>query len=142
MKRVLAVVLLGFGIGASAVMANVNDEIRARIQPVGEVCVQGEDCGDAAAAASATASSDSGSSARSGSEVYDAVCMACHTTGAAGAPVIGNADDWAPRIDQGMETLMDHAINGFNAMPAKGGCATCPDEEIEAAVEHIVAESK
>ncbi|NWN92788.1 cytochrome c5 family protein [Marinobacter adhaerens] len=142
MKRVLAVVLLGFGIGASAVMANVNDEIRARIQPVGEVCVQGEDCGDAAAAASETASSDSGSSARSGSEVYDAVCMACHTTGAAGAPVIGNADDWAPRIDQGMETLMDHAINGFNAMPAKGGCATCPDEEIEAAVEHIVAESK
>lgn len=136
MKRVLAVVLLGFGITAGAVMASVEDEIRARIQPVGEVCLQGEECGEAAAA---TQTASSGP--RSGSEVYDAVCMACHTTGAAGAPVIGNAGDWAPRIDQGMETLINHAINGFNAMPAKGGCASCPDEEIEAAVEHIVAES-
>lgn len=137
MKKVLAVVLLGFGIAAGTVMANVEDEIRARIQPVGEVCLQGDECG-AAAAASESASSGP----RSGSEVYDAVCMACHTTGAAGAPVIGDADAWAPRIDQGMETLISHAINGYNAMPAKGGCANCPDEEIEAALEHIVAESK
>ncbi|MDN6320021.1 MAG: c-type cytochrome [Marinobacter sp.] len=137
MKRVLAVVLLGFGITASAVMASVEDEIRARIQPVGEVCMQGDECGSAAAA-----SESASSGPRSGSEVYDAVCMACHTTGAAGAPVIGDADAWAPRIDQGMETLISHAINGYNAMPAKGGCADCPDEEIEAALEHIVAESK
>lgn len=137
MKRVVAVVLLGFGITASAVMASVEDEIRARIQPVGEVCMQGDECGSAAAA-----SESASSGPRSGSEVYDAVCMACHTTGAAGAPVIGDADAWAPRIDQGMETLISHAINGYNAMPAKGGCADCPDEEIEAALEHIVAESK
>ncbi|MEH6561062.1 MAG: c-type cytochrome [Marinobacter sp.] len=137
MKRVLAVVLLGFSITAGAVMASVDDEIRARIQPVGEVCLQGDECG-AAAAASESASSGP----RSGSEVYDAVCMACHTTGAAGAPVIGDAGAWAPRVDQGMETLISHAVNGYNAMPAKGGCANCPDEEIEAAVEHIVAESK
>ncbi|WP_417543137.1 c-type cytochrome [Marinobacter sp.] len=137
MKRVLAVVLLGFGITAGAVMASVEDEIRARIQPVGEVCLQGDECGEAAAA-SETASSGP----RSGSEVYGAVCMACHTTGAAGAPVIGDTGAWAPRIDQGMDTLINHALNGFNAMPAKGGCASCPDEEIAAAVEHIVAESK
>ena len=68
--------------------------------------------------------------------------MACHTTGAAGAPVIGNADQWAPRIDKGMDTLIDHAINGFNAMPAKGGCASCSDEEIVAAIEHIIDESQ
>lgn len=135
-KRVLAVVLLGFGITAGAVMASVEDEIRARIQPVGEVCMQGDECG-AAAAASESASSGP----RSGSEVYDAVCMACHTTGAAGAPKIGDSGAWAPRVDQGMETLIKHAINGYNAMPAKGGCANCPDEEIEAAVEHLVGES-
>ncbi|MGO1500257.1 MAG: c-type cytochrome [Marinobacter sp.] len=136
MKRVLAVLLLGFGITAGAVMASVEDEIRARIQPIGEVCLQGDECG-AAAAASESASSGP----RSGSDVYDAVCMACHTTGAAGAPVIGESGDWAPRIDQGMDTLIDHAVNGYNAMPAKGGCVNCPDEEIEAAVEHIVGES-
>lgn len=137
MKRVLAAVLVVAGLTASAVMASVEDEIRARIQPVGEVCLQGEECGEAAAA---TETASSGP--RSGSEVYDAVCMACHTTGAAGAPVIGDADAWAPRIDKGLDTLVSHAINGFNAMPAKGGCANCPDEEIQAAVEHLVAESQ
>ncbi|WP_417515855.1 c-type cytochrome [Marinobacter sp.] len=137
MKRVLAVVLLGFGITAGTVLASVEDEIRARIQPIGEVCLQGEECGEAAAA---TETASAGP--RSGSEVYDAVCMACHTTGAAGAPVIGDTAAWAPRIDQGMETLFSHSINGFNAMPAKGGCASCPDEEIQAAVEHMVAESQ
>ena len=68
--------------------------------------------------------------------------MACHTTGAAGAPVIGDAAAWAPRIEKGIDTLIDHAINGFNAMPAKGGCSNCPDEEITAAVEHMVEQSK
>jgi cytochrome c5 len=137
MKRILAAVLLGFGLTAGAVMANVDDEILSRIQPIGNVCVQGEDCG-AAVAPTATASADP----RSGSEVYGAVCLACHTTGAAGAPVIGDASSWAPRVEQGMDTLISHAINGYNAMPAKGGCASCPDEEIAAAVEYLVAESK
>ena len=137
MKRILAVVMLGFGLTAGAVMANVDDEILSRIQPVGEVCLQGEDCG-AAAAPTATASAGP----RSGSDVYDSVCMACHATGAAGAPIIGDASAWAPRIDQGLETLFSHSINGYNAMPAKGGCASCPDEEIQAAVEHMVAKSK
>lgn len=137
MKRVLAAVLLGFGLTAGAVTASVEDEIRARIAPVGEVCLQGEECGEEAAPA---ASASSGP--RSGSEVYDAVCMACHSTGAAGAPKIGDTAAWAPRIDKGLDTLIDHALNGFNAMPAKGGCANCPDEEIQAAVEHMVSESE
>lgn len=137
MKKILAVILLGFGLTAGAVMANVEDEILSRIQPVGSVCLQGEDCG-AAAAPTITASAGP----RSGSVVYDSVCMACHTTGAAGAPVIGDASAWAPRIEQGLETLISHSINGYNAMPAKGGCASCPDQEIQAAVEHMVARSK
>lgn len=137
MKRVLAVVFLGFGLAAGAALASVEDEIRDRIKPVGQVCLQGEECGEAAAAPAAASSGP-----RSGSEVYDAACMACHTTGAAGAPVIGNADQWAPRIDKGMDTLIDHAINGFNAMPAKGGCASCSDEEIVAAIEHIIDQSQ
>ncbi len=137
MKRVLAAVLVLSGLTAGAVMASVEDEIRARIAPVGEVCLQGEECGSAAAP---TETASAGP--RSGSEVYDAVCMACHSTGAAGAPKIGDTAAWAPRIDKGLETLVSHAINGFNAMPAKGGCANCPDEEIQAAVEYMVEESQ
>lgn len=137
MKRVLAVVLLGFGLTAGAVMASVEDEIRARIEPVGEVCLEGAECGAAAAPTQAASSGP-----RAGNEVYDAVCMACHSTGAAGAPKKGDTAAWAPRIDKGMETLITHALNGFNAMPAKGGCANCPDEEIKNAVEYMVSESQ
>jgi cytochrome c5 len=140
MKRVLAVVLLGFGLAAGAAVASVEDEIRDRIKPVGEVCLQGEECGEAAAAPAQEASA--GAAARSGSDVYNAACTACHATGAAGAPIVGNADQWAPRIEQGMETLISHAINGFNAMPPKGACGSCSDEEIVAAVEHMVESSQ
>lgn len=137
MKRVLAAVLLGFGLTAGAVTASVEDEIRARIAPVGEVCVQGDDCGTAAAPAA-----DASSGPRAGNEVYDAACAACHGTGAAGAPKKGDSAAWSGRIDKGLETLVDHAINGFNAMPAKGGCSSCSDEEIQAAVEYMVSESE
>ncbi|HTN35013.1 MAG TPA: c-type cytochrome [Marinobacter sp.] len=136
-KNALAIALLSFGFTVSVATASVEDEIRARIQPVGDVCVQGDNCGSAAAATEVASAGP-----RSGEEVYNAVCMACHTTGAAGAPVIGNKDSWAPHIEKGMDTLINHAINGFNAMPAKGGCASCPDEEIENAVEYIVSQSK
>lgn len=135
MKRVLAAVLLGFGLTAGAVTASVEDEIRARIAPVGEVCVQGQDCGSAAAP---VASASAGP--RSGNDVYDSACMACHNTGAAGAPKLGDAGAWSGRVEKGLDTLVSHAINGFNAMPAKGGCGSCSDEDIEAAVEYMVSQ--
>ncbi|CAN0578485.1 unnamed protein product, partial [Ectocarpus sp. 12 AP-2014] len=99
------------------------------------VCVHGEDCGSAAAS---VASASAGP--RSGNEVYDAACMACHNTGAAGAPKLGDAGAWSGRVEKGLDTLVSHAINGFNAMPAKGGCGSCSDEDIEAAVEYMVSE--
>lgn len=137
MKSVLAVVLLGFGMATGAVMASVEDEIRSRIAPVGQVCVQGTECGDSAAPVQ-TASADP----RSGSEVYGSACAACHDTGAAGAPKKGDIGAWSTRIDKGLETLVSHAINGYNAMPAKGGCMSCPDEEIEVAVKYIIEDSQ
>lgn len=137
MMKVLAMVLLGFGLTAGAVMASVEDQVRARIAPVGTVCVDGEDCGDiATSAAPAQASGEP----RGGDEVYTAACQACHASGAAGAPILGDQDAWSGRVDQGLETLVTHAIEGYNAMPAKGGCASCSDEEIEVAVEYMVSE--
>lgn len=132
MMKVLAAVLVATGLTAGAVMASVEDQIRERIAPVGEVCLEGEDCGTSAPAA------ESSDGPRSGEEVYQASCNSCHGSGVAGAPVTGEADAWSSRVDKGMETLIDHAINGFNAMPAKGGCGGCSDEEIQAAVEYMV----
>ena len=108
-----------------------------RIKPVGSVCVEGEECGTAAAAGEEVASGP-----RSGEEVYNASCGACHASGAAGAPKTGDAGAWAPRIAQGEASLVKHAIEGLNAMPPKGMCMTCSDDEIKAAVEYMVEKSK
>ncbi|MGZ5199721.1 MAG: c-type cytochrome [Telluria sp.] len=58
---------------------------------------------------------------QSGEAVYSATCVACHGTGAAGAPKFGDASAWGPRIAQGYDTLVQHALQGIRAMPAKGG---------------------
>ncbi|WP_323119359.1 c-type cytochrome [Burkholderia alba] len=63
---------------------------------------------------------------KTGEEVYKAVCVTCHGTGAAGAPKFGNAADWAPRISQGYDTLLHVALTGKGAMPPRGG--TSPDD--------------
>lgn len=77
-----------------------------------------------------------------GKKVYEAHCAVCHGTGAAGAPKIGDTTAWDPRIKQGMDVLFTHAIKGFNAMPAKGMCQTCTDDEIKAAVQYLADQSK
>jgi len=77
----------------------------------------------------------------SGEEVYNAVCMSCHTSGVAGAPVIGKSDQWAERIAQGKQSLYSNAINGIGVMPAKGGASNLSDDNIKAAVDYIISES-
>ncbi|MCG5074941.1 c-type cytochrome [Paraburkholderia tagetis] len=63
---------------------------------------------------------------KTGEQVYQAVCAACHASGAAGAPKFGNSGDWAPRISQGFDTLLKTALSGKGAMPPRGG--TSPDD--------------
>lgn len=69
--------------------------------------------------------------------VYTAVCAACHASGLAGAPKIGDAAAWGPRIKQGYETLLKHAIEGIRAMPAKGGNPDLDDVEVARAVVYM-----
>lgn len=76
-----------------------------------------------------------------GKEIYNTVCQACHTTGAAGAPKFGDKAAWAPRIGKGLDELVASGAKGLNAMPAKGGYSGS-DAEFRAAVEYIVNGSK
>ncbi len=71
--------------------------------------------------------------------IYQTACFACHGTGAAGAPKL-EAAAWTDRLTQGEDTLVDHAINGLNAMPPKGGQMQLSDAEIRAVVEYMVAQ--
>ncbi len=77
-----------------------------------------------------------------GEETYNAVCSVCHAQGVAGAPITGDKDAWAPRLAKGWDTLVEHSIKGFNAMPAKGGRADLPDEQIAAAVGYLISQGQ
>lgn len=116
------------------------EAVKARIKPVGGVCVQGDECKPAGLAFTPIAGAASGP--RTGEQVYNAVCTACHSTGAAGAPKVGDKGAWGPRIAQGEQTLIQHAIAGIRGMPAKGGCAACSDEEIANGVKYMASKSK
>lgn len=74
---------------------------------------------------------------KSGQEVYDASCTACHTSGALGAPKFDNKGDWGPRIGKGYDMLIKHATEGFNQMPARGGNGDLSDVEIARAVAYM-----
>lgn len=80
-----------------------------------------------------------------GKAVYDKACGTCHNRGIAGAPKLGVPADWSARIDKGVATLIEHAINGFQGekgmMPARGGHSSLSDAEVEAAVKYMVGQS-
>jgi cytochrome c5 len=78
---------------------------------------------------------------QAGNAVYTAVCAACHASGAAGAPKIGVAGDWGPRLAQGYDTLAKHAIEGIRAMPAKGGNPDLDNVEVERALVYMANQS-
>lgn len=74
---------------------------------------------------------------KSGQEVYDAVCTACHAAGALNAPKFGNKGDWGPRIAQGYDLLVKHATDGIRMMPPRGGASDLSDTELARAVAYM-----
>lgn len=129
--------------------AGQQDVLVARIAPVGAV-YSGE-TGRAAAAAqqraqqAGTAKVAFGGST-DGKVIFDNVCHVCHETGLAGAPKVGDAAAWKPRIAKGKDTLFAHAIGGFQGnagvMPAKGGDPALSDAQVKAAVEWMIGQVK
>ncbi|MBT8149528.1 MAG: cytochrome c5 family protein [Pseudomonadales bacterium] len=132
-RQFFAITLSSAFLIACAALANAGsyeEAIAERIKPVGTVCVAGDPCAAGLAMASAEP--------KSGEQVYNQACMACHASGAAGAPKHRNKGDWSSRLAAGIDTVYANAINGIGAMPAKGLCMTCSDDEIKAAVDYMV----
>lgn len=120
-------------------------EVNQRIAPIGDVLLPGEEQ-TATAAMEAVRKPEPVAATLSGPQVYNQACNACHGAGVAGAPVVGDASAWAPRIAKGMEVLYDHSINGFQGqagyMPPKGGRTDLSDGEVRAAVDYMVEQSR
>jgi cytochrome c5 len=102
------------------------EAVNQRIAPVGQVTLM---------AAAASSGGD-----RSGEQLYQAVCAACHGTGAAGAPKMGDNGAWAPRLKQGLDGLLKSALNGKNAMPPKGG-SDATEAELARAIVYMANKS-
>ncbi|MGI0120015.1 c-type cytochrome [Zooshikella sp. RANM57] len=127
---VAGVVFLGQGANAA-----LNDEIAERIKPVGEVCLEGEECAKAAAAP--VAANDG---PRSGEDIYNSACTACHSIGVANAPKKGDTAAWQARLDAvsgDVSALLNSVMNGKGAMPAGGSCSNCSEDEYKAAIEFM-----
>ena len=143
------IILARFIAGQTSVAHRLTDpvyqqEVMARIQPAGRVAVAGQDNSELAPAASAAPAAAAAD--LPGDTVYNQACVACHGAGIAGAPKLGDAAAWAPRIAQGLDTLHTHAIQGFQGkagyMPPKGGRTDLSDQSVINAVDYIVAGSK
>ena len=130
--------------------AGASDEATAkRIAPVGQVNVGKR--GDlttpvAEQPTPAAAEADPEDTGNKGKKVYESACFMCHTAGVAGAPKLGDKQAWAPRISQGMDILVKHAIQGFQGsaglMPPRGGRSDLTDGDIRAAVDYMVSTSQ
>ncbi|MFW2177293.1 MULTISPECIES: c-type cytochrome [unclassified Moraxella] len=111
----------------------------ARIAPQGKVCFEGQECDITIAATLGPADPNN---PREGKMIYEGVCQTCHGAGLLGAPKYGNKGDWSARIGKGTATLHQHALQGFNAMPAKGGKTDLLDVEVTNAVDYMVNSAK
>ena len=114
--------------------------IAQRVAPIGEVNMGGPILAetDAGGGGGAMASDEP----QTAEQIYSGVCSACHDTGVAGAPKLGNTSAWQERLGArgGYDALFQNALNGFKGMPARGG-ASISDEELDGAVPYMLAAS-
>ena len=123
--------------------------VAKRLKPVGAVAFASDSPQPEASSAASTGVSASPPpvTAASGEgdkikTIYTSSCAACHGTGAAGAPKLGDKTAWTPRIKAGAESLYSSAIKGKNAMPPKGGNASLADSDVKAVVDYMVSQAK
>ena len=124
---------------AGLAFASTND-IAERIKKVGDVCVEGAECPSETVVPMAVAPMDVVPDVESN---FNKSCATCHNVGVAGAPKFADAAAWAPRVEKGMDVLYASTINGLPpAMPQKGMCFSCSDDELRALVDYMVEAAK
>ena len=119
------------------------DDIAERIKRVGDVCLEGAECPFEAVAPMVVAPAVVAAGGASVESNFNKSCATCHNAGIAGAPKFADAAAWAPRVEKGMDALYASTINGLPpAMPQKGMCFSCSDDELRALVDYMVDAAK
>jgi cytochrome c5 len=133
-KKLLVAPATVLALWAVTAQATTDEAIAERLKPVGQVCVMGEECKGVGAVAVAA-----GGGARTADDIITKHCGACHTPGILGAPKIGDTAAWKARADKegGIDGILKTAIAGINAMPPKGTCADCSDDELRGAIQKM-----
>ena len=135
----VVIVLIVFGVKTFFVSSSTSDKVdnstlEERIQPIGQVYLEGD---IDVATVIATKPKAVVKKSRSGESVYTASCAGCHSIGVAGAPKTNNKADWVPRLKRGMDDLIKVTISGKSAILPKGTCGACSSDELRAAIERI-----
>ncbi|MDE2306386.1 MAG: cytochrome c5 family protein [Gammaproteobacteria bacterium] len=112
--------------------------VQANVEPFAREAIAGQDNSALAVTAAATTAAPAADVPKTGKEAFEKVCSSCHGLGLNGAPKAGDLAAWAPRIAKGKATLYQHALHGFNLMPARGG-TNWPDATVRAAVDYMVS---
>lgn len=147
--------------------ASAQQSIEENVRPAGQVCLAGQACVGSTGAttgasraqpaavstatavesapqsepvAAVTAAPEPAATEFDVAATYQMSCFACHGTGAAGAPVLGDQEAWAARMEKGIDSVMANVMTGLNAMPAKGLCMTCSDDDLRALVDYMVSQ--
>jgi cytochrome c5 len=133
-KRLLTIGVFSLiSFGALSLAWAAEDTVETRTKPVGEVCMAGQPCAAAAPVVS--------SGPRSAEDIYKGKCSLCHAAGIAGAPKFGDKAAWAPRIaERKKEGLYTSVLGGRGAMPAKGTCTDCTEDDIKGVVDYMVSQ--
>lgn len=132
------------GVANNVVTADsmADEDVVERIKPVAEAYVGETPVVVAPPVVAEVATSGDGDGDGDGEKIVTQVCALCHSTGMMNSPKLGNAGDWAPRIEKGVDTLYSNAINGINMMPARGGNPNLSDDDVKAAVDHMVSQAQ
>ena len=147
---IIAFVLVARWVGTDqeAYIEQRSEQTAQLTAPVGKIRIQGEEAEPLAGSeVIADAANDMGAEVNTGKQVYSGLCFSCHGTGLPGIPQFGDAAAWAPRIAQGTEILYERSILGFAGssgimMPARGGNPALSDDEVKAAVDYMVENSR
>ncbi len=134
MRFGLFILFLTFSFSSGALSPSARQAIKERIKPIGEVNVVKQDSSNPGPSSTVQASL--------GKATYEIYCSVCHQDGIAAAPKFRNAENWKPRLGkETIDELVASAKKGLNAMPRKGTCVECSDEDLKNAIQYMLPKS-